>query len=163
MPESQSANTFILASSHPFRKSTEPSLPALPNSTMASASSSQQPEIPLTNLPPPPTYAGPNARNNNIDLEAAPASSEHTLNRHSSELPPNYKEQDMPEPLPPYMTRVKGVMRGQQPMAAAMPAVERRTARLVIAFFILVVLIFIGVGIGARVAIDSNHNDAPPR
>ena len=117
-------------------------------------------DVPLSNMhsvtEPEPSHVNPNT-----DLEAGLAEPEPTLTRHSSELPPEYKEQDMAEPLPPYMTRVRGVMRGQQPIAAAMPMVERRTGYWVVASFILAVLIIVGVGIGVRVAND-NSNAPPP-
>ena len=57
----------------------------------------------------------------------------------------------MEEPLPPYMARVRAVMRGQQPVATAVPVMETRTSFLVVGFFILAVLIIIGVGVGVRV------------
>ena len=118
-----------------------------------------QMDIPLNNMrfvtDPEPSHPNPNT-----DLEVGLAQPEPILTRDSSEPPPEYKEHDMAEPLPPYMTRVRGVMRGQQPMAAAMPVMERRTGYWIIASFILAVLIVIGVGIGVRVA--NNNSNAPP-
>lgn len=72
--------------------------------------------------------------------------------RESFEAPPDYKEHDMAEPLPPYMTRVRGVMRKEQPIGAAMPVMKRRTGCFVIGVFVLVVMIVIAVGVGVRAA-----------
>ena len=125
---------------------------------MAATTASADKDIPLTNMPPA-TAPDANHRNPNIDLEAGPVEPEPALTRHSSEAPPEYKEQDMAEPLPPYMTRVRGIMRREQPMAAAIPVMERRMGYWIVGAFILAVLILIGVGIGVRVA---NNNSSPP-
>ena len=118
-------------------------------------------EIPLADMGSA-TNSQPSHPNPNADLEAGLAEPEPALTRDSSDHPPEYKEQDMAEPLPPYMTRVRGVMRGQQPVAAAMPVMERRTGYWIIAAFVLAVLIIIGVGIGVRVANDNSNYNAPP-
>ena len=162
MSDSQPPRQFALASSHPFHPSTDPSPTSLPQDSSMSTSSQPQTDIPLTNMPPPPTYAGHRPNSHNLDLEAALPPPEPARNHPSPESPPDYKEQDMPEPLPPYMTRVRGVVRGQQPLAAAVPAMERRTGWLVVTAFALIVVIIIGVGIGVRVAANNNDNNNPP-
>ena len=99
----------------------------------------------------------------NTDLEAGLAHPEAAYTaRESSEAPPDYKEHDMPEPLPPYMTRVRGVMRREQPIGAAMPVMKRHTGFFVIGVFVLVVLIVIGVGVGVRVANNSGNPTNTP-
>lgn len=122
--------------------------------------SSTDREDPLTNTSttanPIPASTDPNA-----DLEAGPTAPEYASPRESSEAPPDYKEHDMPEPLPPYMTRVRGVMRRERPIAEAMPVMQRRTAFRVVGAFALLVLIVIGVGVGIRVANDGSRTNPP--
>ena len=139
--------------------------------TTTTTTSPADKEIPLSNMQPAAAHPNPNLSGHpNADLETGLlATPEPALTRESSASleapPPDYKEHDMPEPLPPYMTRVRGVMRRQQPLGAAMPVMERRTGFWIIGTFALVVLIVIGVGVGVRAANYSSPTtttSAPP-
>ena len=124
----------------------------------------------------------PQTRSNSIpltNLEARP----HSPDREPVEgPPPEYKEEDMSEvltlsplqspatsclvideltlvplqPLPPYMARVRMVMRQEQPVRVLMP--ERRYGIAMAIIFLLVIMAIVGVAIGVGVR-NNRRND----
>lgn len=70
--------------------------------------------------------------------------------------PPEYKPHDMEEPLPPYMERVRMVMRGEAGPGMAMP--HRRKTKIAI-FGIFAILIVVIIGVSVAMGVRNNNND----
>ena len=122
------------------------------NNTTTTPSSSREPANPYA-----PEPAHVHHDTTNADLEAGPAVEDEEANAAAdAEALPAYKEHDMEEPLPPYMARVRRVMRGEEPMATIMPS--RRTGGFVLAGFVLVVVIIVAVSVGVSVSGNKNSN-----
>ncbi len=133
--------------------------------TAVSTATSMPEQIPLINVPatgnsnnvaanPHTPEAAHVHRGTNVDLEAGPA--EEANEAADNEALPAYKEHDMEEPLPPYMARVKRVMRGEEPMATIMPS--RRAGGYILASFVLLVVLVIAVSVGVTVSGNKNNN-----
>ena len=86
---------------------------------------------------------------NHPDLEAGhhDSTTNHELDSRPSTPPPKYMEADMVEPLPPYMERLRMVVMRQQPLSTAMP--DRRYGWRILVTFLVIILIVVGVSIGA--------------
>lgn len=94
-------------------------------------------------------------RSNSIpltDLTGHPTP-ETTLAR-SPSAPPEYKEQDMTEPLPPYMERVRMGIRRDEPLSMVMPG-KKTGYFITISCVLLVVLV---VAVAAGVSVGNNKN-----
>ena len=59
-------------------------------------------------------------------------------------------EEDMSEPLPPYMERLRMVMRGQRPLSTAMPSSSKNRWRGLV-ILIIIVLVILAASIGASI------------
>lgn len=96
------------------------------------------------------------AINTNTEFEVGPAHDEFNdadTAAPDAEALPAYKEHDMEEPLPPYMARVRMVMRREMPMATIM---ERRIGGFILAGIVPVVVIAIAVSVGVNVRGNKN-------
>ncbi|MDI1486658.1 MAG: hypothetical protein OHK93_005890 [Ramalina farinacea] len=72
--------------------------------------------------------------------------------------PPEYKPHDMEEPLPPYMERVRMVMRGEAGAGMAMPQ-RRKTKIFIFGTFAILIAVVIGVSVAMGVKNNNNDND----
>ena len=124
--------------------STAVPLPAQIPMTNVAASSNTNAEVASSHVPEPAHVH----RDTNADLEADPTQESNPAA--DDEALPAYKEEDMAEPLPPYMARVRQVMRGEQPISTVMPS--KIVGRWIVGSFVLAVLIIIAVSIGVEVS-----------
>ena len=120
---------------------TAPRSEAIPLANIALSSDTEQAET--SPRPPSPSHVH---QTPNTDLEAGPSLEPDSAN--DAEALPAYKEHDMEEPLPPYMARVRQVMRRERPLSTIMP--NKREGRWVVGAFVLAVFIIIAVSIGVR-------------
>ena len=91
------------------------------------------------------------------DLEAGPPALSGGEAERPPSPPPEYKAEDMEEPLPPYMARVKMVMRGEQPMGIVMP--EKRAGFCLLVSFLVIVVVVIGASVGVSIRNNNDNNN----
>ena len=131
---------------------------------MAATAPTQTEQIPMVNIGTSSSAGGSEAnlhmpeaphvhRNPNPDFEgdSVPEANPAT----DSEALPAYKEHDMEEPLPPYMARVRMVMRREEPLSSIMP--NKQAGRWTVGLFVLAVIIIIAVSVGVRVGANSGR------
>lgn len=90
--------------------------------------------IPLQNL---------GAGHRDVERQGRPLSRPGSIQSGRDTPPPEYKEEDMQEPLPPYMERVRRVMRREMPISRAMP--KKRTCLLLTILILLVGGVIVGI------------------